>query len=244
METSFPADSPRRAPPTARRRSVKRPVATSLEIRCAARAAGLDRATGRVELDVPEIPLTRLPRKGTPLLPPAPDATGGTIKLVRSAWIAKFDPTLAIRERKKPAAQRKVRRSDPVGVDWADPIAQLQWPWIHSHLMKGATKGIPGLDFGDVIFVMRTLHLPGDRPLLARPCLVGVWWFEARADNWFRDQHGRQRWVLTRRRSHCACSTSRSPSRRWARSTPSSNRWRPSGIEDGTPSCPSVPTRR
>ena len=172
-------------------------VATSLEIRCAARAAGLDRATGRVELDVPEIPLIKAIRKGTPLLPPAPDATGGTIKLVRSAWIAKFDPTLAIREKQKPPAERKVRQSDPVHVDWGDPIAQLQWPWIHSHLMKGATAGIPALYFGDLIFVERTLHLPGDRPLLARPCLVGLWWFEMRADRWFRDHHGKKRWVLS-----------------------------------------------
>jgi hypothetical protein len=171
-------------------------VETSLTERRRTRLAELDRATGRVDLEVPEPPAAKMPRKGTPMLPPAPGATGGTIRLARRAWIAKYDPTRAEREKQLDPMDRTIEHSDVFAdPSWSDPAKALGEPWLHSWLMRGAAKLLPDVAFGDLVFVIRTDHLLGDPVLLKRRTIVGVWWFEARIDEWYYDDAGRIRWV-------------------------------------------------
>ena len=96
-------------------------VAASLEERLAERLAELDRAAGGLDLPAPPPPPQgRLPRKRR-ALPPAQGAKGGVVTAVRGAWIAKHDPTRAVRERRK-GRNRSVYHSDVYAdVDWANP---------------------------------------------------------------------------------------------------------------------------
>jgi hypothetical protein len=120
---------------------------------------------------------------------------GGQLKVVRSAWIAKYDPTRAEREKRLDPVDRSVEHSDVFrDVSWADPGKALGEPWIHSWLMRGAGNGIPQLDYGDLVFAMRTDWLDRDPGRLRHRSLVGVWWFESRMDEWGRDPSGRVRW--------------------------------------------------
>ncbi len=173
-------------------------VELSLEERRETRRAELDRATGRIDLDVPDPPVAKMPRKGTPMWPPAPGATGGTIKLARRAWVAKYDPTRAEREKLLDPMDRKVGHSDVYfDPSWGDPAKALEEPWIHSPLMRGAAEALPDVAFGDLIFLMRTDYLSGDPVLLKRNSIIGVWWFEARIDDWYYDDAGRVRWYMS-----------------------------------------------
>jgi hypothetical protein len=120
------------------------------------------------------------------------------LRVVRSAWVAKYDPNRAEREKLLDPIDRSVGHSDVFrDVSWADPRKALAEPWIHSSLMRGAGVGIPQLDYGDLIFPMRTDWLPGDPAQLSRRSLVGVWWFESRLDEWDIDQNGRVRWYTS-----------------------------------------------
>lgn len=168
-------------------------VATSIEERTSQRLADLDRATGRVDLPAPLPPEGRPPRKSA-ALPPATGAKGGAIKVVRSAWIAKYDPTRAERERLLDPLDRSVDSSDVFSdVAWADPGRALGEPWIHSWLMRGAAAGIPDMDVGDLVFPVRTAWKTNDYGWLRRRSVVGVWYVDATA-TWPEDVDGRIRW--------------------------------------------------
>lgn len=65
----------------------------ALEERITAREAELDRATGRVDVDVPLTPEGPFRRRHRTPLPPVQDATGGNLPVVRNAWMVKHTHT-------------------------------------------------------------------------------------------------------------------------------------------------------
>lgn len=157
-------------------------TATSLEERRAERLAELDRVIGRVDLPVPPQPPGRPPPRTAKPLKPDPAATGGTLQVVRGAWVAKWDPRRAERERSLPPNERSVDQSDVYAdFSWGDPGKAIGEPWIHSWLMRGAKKGIACMDVGDLVFAVRTGWKETDGAWLKRRTIVGVWFVEATA---------------------------------------------------------------
>jgi hypothetical protein len=164
-------------------------IETSLTERRIERQGDLERATGSVHLPVPDLPPGRPPQTGKPL-PAAPDATGGTVNPMRIAWVAKYDPLRATREKALPPAQRTVSQSDVfTDYSWGDPDLALDEPWIKSWLMRGAPAAIAGMRSGDLVFATRTQWKAADNGWLKRRTIVGVWcvdstvtWPEADAD--------------------------------------------------------------
>lgn len=113
-------------------------------------------------------------------MPPAPDAVGGTVHLQRGAWVAKYDPTRAERERQLDPTERDVEHSDVFAdFSWDDPTTAIGEPWIHSWLMRGAGVAIPRMDVGDLVFPMRTNHVDTDSGWLRRRALIGVWFVDS-----------------------------------------------------------------
>jgi hypothetical protein len=145
------------------------------------RVGELDRLTGRVRLDVPTTPEGPFPAKAQRApLPPADDAVGGDVEVVRGAWVAKFNPKRAQKEAHRSAADRDVVSSDVWrDYEWGDPCRAMMEPWIHSWLMHRSEDGLKVANRGDLVFVMRTEHLTGDVPWLARRTIVGLWWIES-----------------------------------------------------------------
>jgi hypothetical protein len=169
-------------------------VAMSLEERRSQRLAELNRATGRVDLPVPPPP-EGLPPHGAQSLPPASEAQGGSIKVVRGAWIAKYDPKRAEREQLLNPMDRSVDNSDVfTDVAWADPGRAVGEPWIHSWLMRGASAGIPAMDVGDLVFPVRTAWKKTDAGWLRHRTVVGVWFVDATASWPEKDTNGRTGW--------------------------------------------------
>lgn len=171
-------------------------TAASFEERRSHRLAELDRATGRVELPVPAAPDEPWPRGRRRALPPAPGAVGGVLKIVRGAWIAKYNPTRAERERHLDPSDRTVDRSDVFSdFSWADPGRAIGDPWIHSWRMRGAGSAIPSMDIGDLVFAVRTAWMARDVGWLHRRTIVGVWFVEATATWPVYSASGRLAWL-------------------------------------------------
>jgi hypothetical protein len=152
-----------------------------LQERINLRVGELDRFTGRASLDVPPTPEGSFPAKAQRApLPPADDAVGGSVEVVRGAWVAKFNPKRAQKEVHRPAADRDVVSSDAWrDYKWGDPSQAMKEPWINSWLMQRSEDGLKVANRGDLVFVMRTEHLTDDLPQLARRTIVGLWWIES-----------------------------------------------------------------
>lgn len=170
-------------------------IEVSLEDRRAERLGALERAVGGIELPVPAEPEGSPPARSTQPLPPDPNAFGGTVEVVRGAWVAKYDPTRADREAAGPS-DPSVDVSDVYyDYPWGSPTGALAEPWIHSHLMRGAPAAIPRMDFGDLVFAMRTNWNKGDNGWLKRRSIVGLWWVESQADLLYENSAGKTWWV-------------------------------------------------
>lgn len=172
-------------------------VELSADERMVARAGELDRATGSIDMPLAPDCVEPMPPKGTPRLPPTVDATGGTLRLGRRAWLAKYRPSRAADAGTVGAAGRQVAYSDVIAdYPWGDTREALRTRWITSDLLRGAGKQLPIVQPGDLVFVMRTDFAPVDVGMLRRPTIVGVWWFESRIDWWdVTFPSGRTRWV-------------------------------------------------
>jgi hypothetical protein len=115
-------------------------------------------------------------------LPPDSAAAGGTVNVVRGAWVAKYDPTRAEREQLLDPMDRSVEHSDVFAdFSWANPGKAIGEPWIHSWLMRGARGGIASMDIGDLVFPVRTAWKKTDCGWLQRRTVVGVWFVDATA---------------------------------------------------------------
>lgn len=134
-------------------------------------------------------------------MPPDPAATGGTVKVVRGAWVAKYDPTRAEREKLLGPMEQLVEHSDVYAdFSWADPGKAIGEAWIHSWLMRGAGRGIASMDIGDLVFPVRTGWMKTDGGWLQRRTIVGVWFVDATATWPEEDANGRTAWY-----SEAAC---------------------------------------
>lgn len=121
--------------------------------------------------------------------------------MVRRAWVAKYDPARAEREKRLPAAQRSVERSDVFAdYSWGDPGLAVGEPWINSWLMRGAPAGIASMDIGDLVFAARTGWKQTDSGWLQRRTIVGVWFVDSTATWPEYDVNGRMAWY-----SEAAC---------------------------------------
>lgn len=148
----------------------------AIKNRIQTRIGELDRDIGRVTLEQPNPPLEPLPRGGNTMLPPSDDAVGGVVPVVRSGFIAKYDPD-------HPGRGTDFDSTDPFWeYDWINPAGAIDGPWLVPR-HRGLRKIIDGgsLHPGDLVFLLRTKGLPGEReshPSLARRTLVGVCWAE------------------------------------------------------------------
>lgn len=140
--------------------------------------AELDRETGRITLDQPDPPDVRFPRGLPPLLHPDPHAFGGTAEIVRSGFVAKYDPN------------HRDRGTDFSATDpcwefpWRRPKEALDGPWVrprHKGLQRSFDAG--SVLHGDLVFLFRT---GGRRPnegkshtWLNRKTIVGLCWAES-----------------------------------------------------------------
>jgi hypothetical protein len=150
-------------------------IQASLEQRQAERFEALERATGHVGVLIPELPSGRPPLDNAPL-PPAPNATGGTVRAVRGVWVAKFNPLRAIREQATPGSPSTVTYSDVFDdYPWGDLNQAQGQTWINSWLMRGGPAAIAGMRSGDLVFVTRTKWHTSDGGWLKRRTIVGVW---------------------------------------------------------------------
>jgi hypothetical protein len=115
--------------------------------------------------------------------------------MVRGAWVAKYDPTHADREKQLDPVDRRFGRSDVYAdYSWADPGRALGEPWIHSWLMRGAVAGIAKMDVGDLVFPVRTSWKTTDSGWLQRRTIIGVWFVEATATWPERNANGAIAW--------------------------------------------------
>lgn len=175
-------------------------VDATLEERQGALQAELDRLTGAIEIRVPGAPAGAFPG-GLVSLPPAPNAAGGAISPVRRAWIAKYDPRRAEREKHLDPLERTVDNSDVFhDFTWDRPDVAISEPWIHSWLMRGAGGGIARMDLGDLVLPLRSGWMSNDGGWLRRRTVVGVWSVESIATWPGVGADGRKTW-----RSEAAC---------------------------------------